>query len=303
MNPEINQLFKQLNALLLGKNHVIQLAMACILARGHLLLEDVPGVGKTTLAHGLAATLGLDYQRVQFTNDMLPADILGVTIFRPNESKFVFQPGPIFHRFLLADEINRASPKVQSALLEAMEEQQVSVDGKTFALPKPFMVIATQNPTEQVGTFPLPESQLDRFLMRISIGYPNEQAEQYLYKHGSMRENIRQIQAVFNADSLINLQQQANQVSVSDAIADYAYRLVNATRTGTAFVQGLSPRAGLAVIQAAKAWALIAGRNMVLPEDVKAVFTATTAHRLRPVQQGHDSVSLLQDMMRHVVVG
>ncbi|MBR6027258.1 MAG: MoxR family ATPase [Neisseriaceae bacterium] len=298
----LEQLFKQLNNLLLGKSDAVKLAVACILARGHLLLEDIPGVGKTTLAHGLAACLGLDYRRVQFTNDMLPADLLGVSIFRPNEGKFMFQPGPVFHRFLLADEINRASPKVQSALLEAMEEQQVSIDNKTYALPQPFMVIATQNPAEQIGTFPLPESQLDRFLMRVSIGYPVEKAEKYLYQHGSRRNIIKNIQASFNADSLISLQQKVAMISLSDAVADYIYRLVNATRVEGIFTQGLSPRAGLALVQAAKAWAVIEGRDVVLPEDVKAVFIAVTSHRLKTLQQGNNSNNALQELLHRVVV-
>ncbi|MDO5687604.1 MAG: AAA family ATPase [Neisseria sp.] len=300
---ELNLLFKQLNTLILGKAEVVKLAVACVLARGHLLLEDVPGVGKTTLAHGLAVGLGLDYRRVQFTNDMLPADLLGVTVFHPAEAKFVFQPGPVFHRFLLADEINRASPKVQSALLEAMEERQVSVDGKTYALPQPFMVIATQNPSEQIGTFPLPESQLDRFLMRVSMGYPIEKAEKYLYTHGDRRTALKSIQAAFNAERLMQLQQTVAAMPLSAALVDYIYRLVAMTRAEGAFVQGLSPRAGLALGQAAKAWAVLEGRDVVLPEDVQAVFVAVAAHRLRTLQQGSNSAPVLQEMMRHVAVG
>ncbi len=300
---ELNHLFKQLNTLILGKPEVVKLAVACVLARGHLLLEDVPGVGKTTLAHGLAVSLGLDYRRVQFTNDMLPADLLGVTVFHPSEAKFVFQPGPVFHRFLLADEINRASPKVQSALLEAMEERQVSVDGKTYALPQPFMVIATQNPSEQIGTFPLPESQLDRFLMRISIGYPLEKAEKYLSLHGDRRTALKSINAVLDAQKLSQLQQTVAAMPLSAAIADYIYRLVTMTRAEGAFVQGLSPRAGLALAQAAKAHALIENRDVVLPEDVQAVFIPVAAHRLRTLQQGSNSTPVLAEMMRHVAVG
>ena len=299
---ELNGVFQALDNLILGKPDTVRLSVCCILADGHLLLEDVPGVGKTTLAQGLAAVLGLNFGRVQFTNDMLPADLLGTNIFRPNEGQFVFQAGPVFHHFLLADEINRASPKVQSALLEAMEERQVSIDGKTYALPKPFMVVATQNPAEQIGTFPLPESQLDRFLMRISIGYPAQESEKYLFKHGSRRENIKRIQAALNSDNLLKLQQQVEQMPVSDALCDYVYRLVNATRVEGVFVQGLSPRAGLALIKAAKAHAFIENRNMILPEDVQAVFVSVAGHRLKTLQRGNDSQTALQEILRSVAV-
>ncbi len=302
MNPSLQSVSKQLNALILGKKDTLQLAVACILARGHLLLEDVPGVGKTTLAQGLAAVLGLSYQRVQFTNDMLPADLLGVNVFQPQDGQFRFHAGPVFHQFLLADEINRASPKVQSALLEAMEEGQVSVDGSTYALPQPFMVVATQNPTEQLGTFPLPESQLDRFMMRLSLGYPLAQAEQYLYLHGDRRSLLSKVQAAFSGDSLRLLQQQVQQVSVSEAVADYVLRLVTATRAPGLFVLGLSPRAGLATLAAARAWALLCGRDFVLPEDVQAVFASVAAHRLRPLQAGQRTEAVLADVMRHARV-
>ena len=299
---ELSLLLKQLNSLILGKSAEVKLAVVCILARGHLLLEDLPGVGKTTLAHGLAVALGLDFRRVQFTNDMLPADLLGATIFNPNDGKFVFKPGPVFHRFLLADEINRASPKVQSALLEAMEEQQVSIDGQTYALPKPFIVVATQNPNEQIGTFALPESQLDRFLMRISIGYPVDKSEKYLYLHGSRREVVNKIQAVFNANTLQAIQQKVANMPLSESIIDYVYRLVNATRVDGVFLQGLSPRAGLALIQAAKAHAFIENRDVVLPEDVQAVFVAVAAHRLKTLQHGSNSISVLKDLLHNISV-
>lgn len=298
----LNSVFQTLDNLILGKEEAVRLSVVCLLANGHLLLEDVPGVGKTTLAQGLAAVLGLNFGRVQFTNDMLPADLLGTNIFRPNEGQFVFQAGPVFHHFLLADEINRASPKVQSALLEAMEERQVSIDGTSYALPKPFVVVATQNPSEQIGTFPLPESQLDRFLMRISIGYPFEQSEKYLFKHGSRRENIKRIQAALNPELLVQMQKAVDEMPVSDALVDYVYRLVNATRVEGVFVQGLSPRAGLALIKAAKAHAYIENRNMVLPEDVQAIFLPVAGHRLKTLQRGNDSQTALTEILRSVAV-
>ncbi|PSJ81360.1 AAA family ATPase [Neisseria iguanae] len=302
MNQQIQHALQQLNRLILGKEQVLQQLLAGILAGGHILLEDVPGVGKTTLSQGVATVLGLRYQRVQFTNDMLPSDLLGVNIFRPNEGKFEFHPGPVFHEFLLADEINRASPKLQSALLEAMEERQVSVDGKTYALPKPFIVMATQNPTEQLGTFPLPESQLDRFMMRLSIGYPTVEAEKQLYFQGSSRHLMTQLQAVCDAKALHQWQQQAAQVRFSQAAADYVFRLVQATRQSGRFVMGLSPRAGLAVADAAKAWAFIQGRNHVLPDDIKAVWVAIANHRVKSVQQGLASSQILSDLLNHVAV-
>lgn len=302
MNPALQTIQKQLNSLILGKNSTLDLVLTCVLARGHLLLEDVPGVGKTTLATGLANVLGLSYQRVQFTNDMLPSDLLGVNVFQPQDSKFTFHQGPVFNQFLLADEINRASPKVQSALLEAMEEGQVSVDGTTYILPKPFMVIATQNPTEQLGTFPLPESQLDRFMMRVSLGYPAEQAEKYLYLHGDRRQLLPKLQAALNGEQLQVLQQQVQQVQVSEALVDYVYRLVQETRKLGLFVLGLSPRSGLAVIAAAKAWAFLQSRQFVIPEDVQAVFPSVTNHRLRSLQSNVTVDQLLQKIIQHVVV-
>ena len=302
MNSPLQNVFSQLNSLILGKETVLQHLMACILADGHVLLEDVPGVGKTTLAHGLAAVLGLGYRRVQFTNDMLPADLLGINVFQPADGQFKFHPGPIFHHFLLADEINRASPKLQSALLEAMEEKQVSVDGRTYRLPKPFIVVATQNPTEQLGTFPLPESQLDRFMMRLSMGYPAAEAEKMLYFHGDRRRVLPKIQPVCNAETLTAWQQQAAQTKFAQAAADYVFRLVQATRQPGLFVTGLSPRAGLAVVNAAKAWAFMHGRGHVLPDDIKAVWISVTNHRLRPLQQGGSSTQLLNGILNHVAV-
>ena len=302
MNQQIQHALGQLNRLILGKELVLQQLMAAVLAGGHVLLEDVPGVGKTTLSQGAATVLGLRYQRVQFTNDMLPSDLLGVNIFRPNEGRFEFHPGPVFHEFLLADEINRASPKLQSALLEAMEERQVSVDGKTYTLPKPFIVMATQNPTEQLGTFPLPESQLDRFMMRLSMGYPAVEAEKQLYFQGSSRNLMTQLQAVCDAQTLQQWQQAAAKVQFSPAAADYVFRLVQATRQSGRFVMGLSPRAGLAVVNAAKAWAFMQGRNHVLPDDIKAVWVAVANHRVKSVQQGLTSSRILSDLLNHVAV-
>lgn len=302
MNEAIHAALKQLNALILGKEQVLKQLTACIIANGHVLLEDVPGVGKTTLAHGVATVFGLDYRRVQFTNDMLPSDLLGVNIYRPNEGKFEFHAGPVFHSFLLADEINRASPKLQSALLEAMEEKQVSVDGTTYPLPKPFLVVATQNPTEQLGTFPLPESQLDRFMMRLSMGYPAAEAEKLLYFHGDRRQALPKLKAVCNAQILSQWQQQAAQTTFSQAAADYVFRLVHATRQQGRFVTGLSPRAGLAVVNAAKAWAFIHGRDHVLPDDIKAVWISVTNHRLQPLQQGITSAQTLTDILNQTAV-
>jgi MoxR-like ATPase len=265
---------------ILGKERQIRLAMACILARGHLLIEDVPGVGKTTLSHALARLLGLDYQRIQFTSDLLPADIIGVAIFDRESSSFRFHAGPIFAQIILADEINRASPKAQSALLEAMEERQVTAEGETRPLPEPFFVIATQNPLHQVGTFPLPESQLDRFLMRINLGYPDAKAERELLKGVERREIISQLQPAMTADQLMELQKAVPAMQVSEALLDYVQQLINYTRHSPRFTQGLSPRAGVAILRAAQAWAMMEGRRQVLPEDVQAILPAVVGHRL-----------------------
>lgn len=301
MNPALQNALAQLNQLILGKEPILRQILACILAGGHVLLEDVPGVGKTTLAHGLAGVLGLGYRRVQFTNDMLPADLLGVNVFQPADGRFKFHPGPIFQHFLLADEINRASPKMQSALLEAMEEKQVSVDGKTYRLPQPFLVIATQNPVEQLGTFPLPESQLDRFMMRLSLGYPVAEAERRLYFQGDRRQMLPALKAVADPATLLQWQAQAAQTTCSQQAADYVYRLVAASRQPGRFVTGLSPRAGLAVVAAAKAWAFLHGRDHVLPEDIKAVWVPVAGHRLQALQAQPVS-RLLEDMLLQVAV-
>jgi MoxR-like ATPase len=271
-----------LDSIILGKGQAIRLALSCLLARGHLLIEDVPGVGKTTLAHALAQVLGLSWQRVQFTSDLLPADILGVSVFDRGTQKFEFRPGPVFTQLLLADEVNRASPRTQSALLEAMEERQVSVDGITHPLPEPFFVVATQNPQEQLGTYALPESQLDRFLMRIELGYPDPRHERTLLAEPDRRELLARVQPAMDAAQLLALQQQAAAVHVSDPLVDYVQKLVAATRARADLRLGLSPRAAQGLVRAARAWALIAGREAVLPDDVQAVWPAVALHRLEP---------------------
>ena len=285
--------FGAVRSVIVGKDHQIRLALACLLARGHLLIEDLPGVGKTTLAHVLARALGLDFKRIQFTSDLLPADILGISIFQTDTQKFHFHPGPLFAQLVLADEINRATPKTQSALLEAMEERQVTADGVTLKLPEPFFVIATQNPQHLIGTFPLPESQLDRFLMRIDLGFPDRQSERALLKGRDRRELAEAMVPTLDGATLVRLQQQAARVHAADALLDYVQNLLEATRANGAFGGGLSPRAGLALLAAARAWALLAGRGMVLPEDVQAVAPAVMGHRLRPADGAHAAVARL----------
>ena len=280
---------------LLGKSQAIKLALACILAKGHLLIEDLPGMGKTTLSQALARVLGMSYQRIQFTSDLLPGDILGTSVFDRNTAQFVFHPGPIFAELVLADEINRATPKSQSALLEAMEEGQVTVDGATRPLPDPFFVIATQNPVSQSGTFALPESQLDRFLMRLSLGYPSEAAEKSLLQGDARRVRLDAIRTVLGREQLCALQALVPQVTASEALIDYILRLVNHTRNSDACAWGLSPRASLGLLAAARAWALLEQRNYVIPEDVQAVLPAVVSHRLRathdPAGHGGDSLA------------
>lgn len=280
MNESLQRAAARLSGIILGKERQLKLAVACLLARGHVLIEDVPGVGKTTLALALAKTFGLHFQRVQFTSDLLPTDILGVSIYEPATGSFRFHPGPVFAQVVLADEINRASPKTQSALLEAMEERQVTSEGTTRTLPEPFFVIATQNPGEQIGTFPLPESQLDRFLMRISLGYPPQDAERALLIGQERRDLLHELPAVLEPEELLALQQQVKAVRTSPALVDYLMALIKTTREHPDLQHGLSPRAGLALRRAAQAWALLEGRNGVIPEDVQAVFTAVTGHRL-----------------------
>ena len=269
-----------LETVILGKPVQIRLCLACLLARGHLLIEDVPGVGKTTLAHALAHVLGLSWQRVQFTSDLLPADIIGVSVFDRASQQFHFRRGPIFTQLLLADEVNRASPRTQSALLEAMEERQVSADGTTYALPEPFFVVATQNPHEQLGTFGLPESQLDRFLMRVVLGYPDAAHERELLRGGDRRELLAGIAPVLSTAGVLAVQRAVRVVYVADALLDYAQALIVRTRAAAELKLGLSPRAGQALIRAAQAWSYLAGRSAVLPEDLQAVLPSVVAHRL-----------------------
>ncbi len=280
MQERLQQLAAVIDDVLLGKPEVIRLSLACLLARGHLLIEDLPGLGKTTLAHALAKVLGLDYQRVQFTSDMLPGDILGGAVYDQQQASFRLHKGPVFTELLLADEINRTSPKTQSALLEAMEERQVSLDGQRHALPEVFFVIATQNPTEQYGTFPLPESQLDRFLMRVSIGYPTAEAEEQMLLQGGAADQLGGVQQLLNPEQLLEAQTLVSQMQVSPAVISYLQRLAQYSRDSQHFSLGLSPRGSLAVLNAAKAWAFLEGRAYVLPDDVQQVFPAVAGHRL-----------------------
>ncbi len=281
MQNAIQQLLDSANQVILGKPRQVRLALCCLLARGHLLIEDIPGVGKTTLAHTLAELLGLNYQRIQFTSDILPADIIGSCVFDAKNHEFKFHPGPIFKQMVLADEINRATPKAQSALLEAMEERQVTVEGKTYPLPQPFFVIATQNPSHQIGTFPLPESQLDRFLMRIELGYPDHQAERQLLTGQSRHSLCESLPVQLPPEHLQKIQQAVNQVYVSAALLDYCQAIIKFTRDSPDYHCGLSPRAGLALLTAAKAWAFMDRRDAVIPEDLQAVLAAVAGHRLR----------------------
>lgn len=279
-NTIIASIINKTGEVILGKEQQIKLALACILARGHLLIEDLPGMGKTTLAHTLAQVLGLQFQRVQFTSDLLPADILGVSVYDRNAANFKFHPGPVFTNVLLADEINRATPKTQSALLEVMEEAQVTIDAVTHHLPQPFFVIATQNPSSQIGTFALPESQLDRFLMRITLDYPDAASERQLLKSNGGREQLAHISAVVDSAGLIALQEACHAIHVSDALLDYLQAILKHTRQSMQFSSGLSPRAGLSLKLCAQAWALIAGRDHVVPEDIQAILPSVAGHRL-----------------------
>ncbi len=279
---QLTHLIDQISTIIVGKRPQIEDCVACLLAGGHLLIEDLPGVGKTTLAHALAVSLGLRFSRMQFTADLMPSDLLGVSVFERSKEEFVFHPGPVFAQVLLADEINRAGPKTQSALLEAMEEQQVTIDGQTRALPRPFFVIATQNPSDQLGTYPLPESQLDRFLMCITLGYPDQASERALLAGEDRREAIAQLPTVMSPAELMAAQQAVLAVHASEALLDYLQALIAATRSGRWFVAGLSPRAGIAVLRAAKARALLGRRDYVAPDDVQAILAQTIAHRLVP---------------------
>ena len=291
----------QVNQVLLGKPRQVKLAFACLIAGGHLLLEDVPGVGKTTLAHALAATFSLDFQRVQFTSDLLPSDIIGVSVYERETAQFRFHPGPIFAGLLLADEINRATPKTQSALLEAMAEGQVTVDGQTHALPVPFYVVATQNPLDLNGTFALPDSQLDRFMLRISLGYPDAGAERALLTGSDRRGLLAQLQPQLDGTGLLELQQRAQAVATSQALLDYLQALLAASRRHTEIRVGLSPRAGLSLLAAARSWALLSGRNHVLPEDLQALFVPLAGHRLVP-SRGSSGDALARELLAEVAV-
>lgn len=303
MSAALNPVLAALGNVILGKPEQLKLALACLLARGHLLIEDLPGMGKTTLAEALARVLGLEYQRIQFTSDMLPADIIGVSVFNPQTQTFDFRQGPVFTQLLLADEINRTTPKTQSALLEAMEEHQVTADGVTRKLPQPFFVIATQNPSTQMGTFPLPESQLDRFLMRIQLGYPDAKAERALLMGGDRRTLLTTLKPLATIQNLEAWQQAIAKVHVSDAVLDYVQRLVAHTRTAQGFQHGLSPRGALALLRAAQAWAFVAGRDHLLPEDVQAVLPAVAEHRLRGGLEDHGRThSLTAQLLKAVDV-
>jgi len=304
MSNSLHNVIQQAEQVILGKPHQIRLALACLLARGHLLIEDLPGVGKTTLAHVLARSLGLQFQRIQFTSDMLPADILGVSVYQRDSGEFKFHSGPIFAQMILADEINRATPKTQSALLEAMEEQQVTIEGVTRPLPTPFFVIATQNPTYQIGTFSLPESQLDRFLMRIQLGYPDAQAERGLLSGVERREIVAKLSPQMEATELLALQQQVKEVFISPALLDYVQAILRHTRESARYVHGLSPRAGLSLLAATRAWALLDGRSAVIPEDVQAVLPGVASHRLQSVQdvQTSDGDRLTRELIEAVPI-
>jgi len=300
----IDNVIDAVSTIILGKDNAIRLALACLIAKGHLLIEDTPGVGKTTLAHTLAKVLGLSYQRIQFTSDLLPADILGVSVYNRDTSEFDFHKGPIFSNVILADEINRATPRAQSALLEAMAEYQVTIDAETRPLPAPFFVIATQNPTNQVGTFPLPESQLDRFLMRIELGYPDNNAERELLNGKDRKDLLKDIQPVLPDHGLIQLQKQIEHVHVADAILDYLQDLLEFSRTSGNYNHGLSPRAGIAVLNAAKAWAIIASHQHVLPEDIQAVLPSVIGHRLQFNYEVSDKQALqpAEYLIQHVPI-
>ncbi|MEW6370522.1 MAG: MoxR family ATPase [Pseudomonadota bacterium] len=297
MFNKLHEAARQVGQIVVGKDQQVRLAFTCLLAGGHLLIEDVPGVGKTTLAHALALSLGLQFNRVQFTSDLLPADVAGISVYEREKNGFVFHPGPIFTQVLLADEINRATPKTQSGLLEAMEERQVTADGVTRSLPEPFFVIATQNPAHQVGTFPLPESQLDRFLMCLSLGYPDPAAERALLMGEDRRAMLRTLQAAMTPAELMDAQASLRRIHASPSLIDYVQALAQASRQGTLFAEGLSPRATLALLQAARAWAALEGRDHVLPEDIQAVLAPVCAHRLRPLKSAQGMALASRDLV------
>lgn len=296
---QMESLLEVAGRIIVGKDEVIRLAVTALLSEGHLLLEDVPGVGKTTMVRTLARLFGLDSRRIQFTNDLLPADIIGTSVFDSVKNQFMFHPGPVFTQMVIADELNRATPKTQSALLEAMAERRVSVDGVTHQLPLPFFVVATQNPLEQSGTFPLPESQLDRFFMRLQIGFPSREAERELLKGQSRDELIGEVEPLFNADEIIALQEMVKKVHVSETILDYVQDLIALTRGRPDQIQPLSPRCALDLIRGARAWALLDGRQMVVPEDVKAIFASVVNHRISLF--GDQSVQVSVDLAQRIL--
>lgn len=303
LHNKVKAVLEQLNGLMVGKQAQVHSCVTCLLAGGHLLLEDVPGVGKTTLAQGLAQTFGLAFSRVQFTADLMPSDLTGVSVYERQSESFIFHKGPVFSQVLLADEINRASPKAQSALLEAMEEKQVSAEGQTFQLPHPFFVIATQNPREQLGTHALPESQLDRFLMRVSLGYPNRLAERALLEHNGHRHYLAKLPALLTVDELDAIQECVLNIHASAPVLDYVQDIIDATRSGHWFTQGLSPRAGIAIVRAAKAHAFLRGSPHVAPDDVQAVLVETTAHRLTPsASSERDSQAQILAMLQKIAL-
>ncbi|MBH0027408.1 MoxR family ATPase [Pseudoalteromonas sp. SWN29] len=299
MQSTVTAIIEDLSSVIFGKQQQIKLALTCLFSEGHLLIEDLPGMGKTTLSHALSAVLGLSYQRIQFTSDLLPADILGTNVFNSTEHSFTFHKGPIFSQVVLADEINRAGPKTQSALLEAMEEQQVTIDGKKYTLPNPFFVIATQNPLYQSGTYPLPESQLDRFLMRISLGFPPKEAEKRLILNMQKRD-YSQLPQRINKQELAEIQSKISKITLSSPVVDYIIELVNYTRTSNAFAASLSPRASMALAKAAKSWAFIDGRDFVMPEDVQAVFASVCQHRLGLHNESGEAQ--VNDILKNVLV-
>lgn len=302
MHNITNAIIAKASEVILGKEQQIKLALACILARGHLLIEDLPGMGKTTLAHTLAQVLGLQFQRVQFTSDLLPADVLGVSVYDRNAAAFKFHPGPVFTNVLLADEINRATPKTQSALLEVMEEAQVTIDAVTHHLPQPFFVIATQNPSSQIGTFALPESQLDRFLMRITLDYPDAASERRLLQSNGGRDQLAHMAAVIDSSQLQTLQTECQSVYVSDALLDYLQAILKYSRQSTQFNTGLSPRAGLSLKQCAQAWAMIAGRDHVIPEDIQAILPSVVSHRLISNSSKDNHADIIANLLKAVAI-
>ncbi len=302
LSQQVQTTVAEVGKALLGKDHQIRLALCCLFSGGHLLIEDLPGMGKTTLSYALAKALGLSYKRIQGTSDLLPADILGISIFNQTTSEFSFHPGPIFSQLVLADEINRTTPKTQSALLEAMEERQVTIEGETRMLPEPFFVIATQNPVTLAGTYPLPESQLDRFLMRLRLGYPDQRAERELLEMNTERDKVEAVNQCLSLEDVIAFRRQSAEVTTSDSLLDYVQRLVAFTRGKDEFHFGLSPRGSLAIMRSAKTWALMCGRNHVVPEDVQAILPSVVEHRLRATSddEGHSGASLVQRLLNEV---